>query len=165
MRRWLPFAGPFLGIVLGVLAVRLIWSGSVPPCEAHTAVTVADVVLEDGCVELTAQAHYPVVVTQTVPGNLLADEQHYFVFPVFAEHDTDNRAIRVLVRTERAPEELVTYETMTVSGRLVPVTPDEIPHGTEVLIGKRSDYFFTDEMVLLVPDRIVSGDEVWVPQG
>ena len=85
------------------------------------------------------------------------------MFPLFADHQTAERAIRVLVLTERPPEDLVSFETMTISGRLLPVTTAEVPLGTEVQIGQRSDYFFTDEMLLLVPEEVRSGSEVWTP--
>ena len=164
MQRWLPFLVPFAAIV-GAGAV-LAWLGrSAPACEGYRSVDLSDVVLEDGCIQLRGQAHYSVVVRQTVPGNLLREEQTHFLFPLFPEHDTTDRAVRVLVRTTREPESLVSYETMQVSGRLQPVTSDEVPPGTEVDIGKRSDYFFTDSMVLLVPDRIVSDGETWERPG
>lgn len=166
MRRWLPFVLPFLAIVLAGLGVK-IWLtlSALPPCEQHTPADVADLELAMGCVTVQGQAHYEVVVKQTIPGNLLLDERTLHLFPLFPAGATSDRAIRILVRTEREPEDLVSFESMTVSGRLIPVTTEEVPFGTEVQIGKRSDYFFTDEMLLLVPDRIVSGDEVWQPPG
>ncbi|HHO49964.1 MAG TPA: hypothetical protein ENK18_03615 [Deltaproteobacteria bacterium] len=164
MRRWLPFVLPFLAIVLAGAGVK-IWLSltALPPCAEHTPADLADLELAMGCVVVSGQAHYEVVVKQTIPGNLLLDQRQLYLFPLFPEGRTQDRAIRVLVRTDREPEDLVSFETMTVSGRLIPVTTDEVPFGTEVQIGKRSDYFFTDEMLLLVPDQIISGDEVWPP--
>ena len=160
MPRWMIAVIP--GAV--VLAVGVAWwltRVSIPPCEGFEATDLRNVHLEQGCVELTAQAHYEIVVKQRIPGNLIDDERQLYLFPLFAEGGTNDRGIRVLVRTERPPEAYVSFETMTVAGRLLPVTGDDVPPGTEVRIGQRSDYFFTDGMMLLVPDRITSDGEVW----
>lgn len=146
-------------VVVGVVA-RVATSGRAP-CTEYTPTTVEEIDVADGCVTLKGQGHYEVVVRQRVPGNILVDDHEYHLFPVFPPGKTDARAIRLLVRTERAPDSMVTYETMTLSGRLQPVTTDEVPAGTEVAIGKRSNYYFTDAMVLLVPDTIESEGEVW----
>ena len=67
----------------------------------------------------------------------------------------------MLVRTARKPERFVAYEYMTLEGRLSLPTSDKVPFSTEIELGKRSEYFFTDEMVLLEPWRIEVEDEVW----
>ena len=147
-----------------VLAVGLAWVLTrqvTPPCEDFVDANLAKLSLEQGCVRVTAQAHYQVVIKQKIPGNLLEPDRELYLFPLFEEHQTDDRAIRLLVRTERPPDRLVSFESMTVSGRLLPVTYDEVPAGTEVQIGKRADYFFEDGMLLLVPDRVESDGEVW----
>lgn len=157
--------GWFAAVAAAILAVGVGWrviGEGIAPCDAYTAVPLHEVDAADGCITVTAQAHYDVVVNQRAPGNLLVADKQYYLFPLFEEGDTSNRAIRVFVRTERPPESLVTYETMTVSGRLQPITSREIPPGTEVSIGQKSDYFFTDSMRLLVPDRVVSEGEEWV---
>ncbi len=164
MRRWLPFVLPFLAIVLAGSGVKL-WLAltELPPCAQLTEQRVADLSLEAPCVTVEGQAHYEVIVKQTIPGNLLFEEETLYLFPLFARDEALERAIRVLVRTERPPEDLVSFENLTISGRLMPVTTDDVPFGTEIQIGKRSDYFFTDQMLLLVPERIVSEDGVWEP--
>ncbi len=162
MKRWLPFLLPFGAIVAAGVGLKM-WSlaSSAPRCVAFDDLALDALDPESGCVRVTGQAHYEVVVRQTVPGNLLRDEQTLFLFPLFAEGQTGERAVRVLVRTEREPEDLVSYETMTVEGRAELVTAEKVPFGTEIEIGKRSDYFFTDDMVLLVPERVTVDGEVW----
>lgn len=161
MQRWWPYALPPLGIVIGAI-VAMAWpTGEAPPCGSHLRREVADLELEEPCVTVEGQAHYEVVVRQRTPGNLLRAEQVHYLFPLFPPHETEDRAIRVLVRTSRPPEDLVSYESMVVSGRLLPVTAEQVPPGTEIQIGKRSGYFFTDRVLLLVPDEIESEGEVW----
>lgn len=148
-------------LVAVAVGLRLTAAGRAA-CPDFTEVDVSEVDAASGCVTVTGQAHYEVIVKQRVPGNLFTEDREYFLFPVFPQGDTSDRAIKLFVRTERKPESLVTYETMTVSGRLEPVTSAAVPPGTEVSIGQKSDYFFTDAMLMLVPDRIGSDGETWV---
>ena len=71
--------------------------------------------------------------------------------------------VRVLVRTTRKPERLVTYETMELSGRIIAATPKLVPYATEIQLGKSGGYFFTDDLVVLTPDEVVSDGEAWRP--
>lgn len=163
LKRWLPFALLALLIVATGVSAR-VWvllNDGPARCEVSHRRTLESLSLDEPCVRIEAMAHYTVVVRQTVPGNLLAPERTYFLFPLFPEHETSDRAIRVLVRVPREPERLVSYEFMTLEGRLSPVTVDKVPFHTEIAIGKRSDYFFTDDMLLLEPTRIEADGEVW----
>ena len=162
MKRWLPFLLPF-GAIVAAGAGAKAWSVVMTeaPCGSFTEVTLDELHPDSGCVRVDGQAHYEVVVRQTVPGNLLRDSETLFLFPLFSEGDTSERAVRILVRTEREPEDLISFETMTVAGRVELVTADKVPFGTEIEIGKRSDYFFTHDMLLLVPEEITVDGEVW----
>jgi len=163
VKRWLPFVVPFVLIVAVGVAAKLYFSASMPPVDPSAAVELelADVSLDTPVVTTSGMAHYPVVVKQTVPGNLFRDEQTVYLFPLFVEHDTDDRAIRVLVRTSREPERFVSYEFMKITGAVRMATPEIVPFSTEIQIGKRSDYFFTDDMVVLEPLTVEVDGEVW----
>ena len=161
MKRALAFIIPFF-VVFGIgLAIFMMTRDTGIPRGEPVAMDIGDVHLEQPFVRLQGMAHYPVVVRQTVPGNLLVEPKTLYLFPLFAEHETGDRAIRVLVRTERAPEAMVAYEYMVVEGHLSMPTPDKVPYSTEISLGKRSDYFFTDEMLVLEPWRIEADGEVW----
>ena len=162
MRRWLWFVVPFAAIVGAGIVVR-VWFASqqIASCEEHDPAVIDDLDLDQPCVVVQGQAHYDVVVRQRIPGNLFLPEQQRYLFPLFPSGDTSDRAIRVLVMTEREPERLVSFETMAVSGRLVPATAREVPYDVEIKIGRSGDYFFTDGLMLLVPDRIEADGEVW----
>jgi hypothetical protein len=114
-------------------------------------------------IRVKAMAHYPIVIKQRVPGNLFFAEKNYYLYALFAPYDTDERAIRVIVRTERPPPSLVSYEYMTIEGHLSFPTQNQIPFETEIELGKKTDYFFIDDMLLLEPSSIEVAGEVWTP--
>jgi len=60
-------------------------------------------------------------------------------------------------RTQRPPEHLVSYELMTVEGRIERPTVNKVPFDTEILLGKGTDYFFADDLLLIEPWVIESG--------
>ncbi|MEO0602347.1 MAG: hypothetical protein AAF211_12975 [Myxococcota bacterium] len=162
MSRWLPLAAIALGILLAGIGARLYFSfEGGPRCDQFEAVTLSTLPPDPACVQLEAQAHYDVVLKQTRPGNLFVDERTIHMFPLFPPDALDERGIRVFVLTERAPERLVNLETMAVSGFLTPLTPADVPIGAEAELGRRGGYFFEDFAMVLVPQEIRSGDEVW----
>jgi hypothetical protein len=157
------FAVPFtvVAAVAGALGI-VWWQTSSWPCADYTQVDFFDLEPSTRCVTVTGMAHYDVVVTQTVLGNGFFADKTYYVFGLFPPGNTDEREIRVLVRTERKPERMVSYETMTVSGKLLPMDYRKVPFDTERRMGQQSTYFFSDRIVLLEPDRIVvDGEDDW----
>ena len=110
----------------------------------------------DGWVRTGGMAHYPVVVTQTLPGSIFREEQTRYLFALMQPHDTETRAIRVLVRTERKPDPIVTYEYMTVRGWVGLARADQVPFGTEDIFGRRG-YYFADELLVIEADAVEEG--------
>lgn len=169
MRKWLVVVLPFVVIVGGGLAVRglLLWSERAPWDRAPTVDVddFGDLHLGEPNVRLRGMAHYEMVVRQTIPASMVSQERTLFLFALFPRDDTSGRAIRVLVRTERVPPKLISYENMTIEGRLRPPTAEVVPFGTEVSVGKRSDYWFDDGMLVLEPWRISADGEVWTAPG
>lgn len=162
MKRALPFVLIAVGIVvIGVLIRVLTAEPPLAPSGEAVVMPLAEVHLEVPEVRLVGMAHYPVVIRQVVPGNIFKKEQTWFLFPLFKAGDTSDRAVRVLVRTTRKPDRYVSYEHMKLEGRVRRPTPDIVPFNTEIALGKRSDYFFTDEMVVLEPWWVESEGEVW----
>ena len=126
----------------------------------ETEVEVHD--LDQPFVRVEGMAHYPVVVKQTVPPVFFwQEEEVFYLFPLFPKHEVEEMAVRVLVRTPREPERFVAYEYMTLEGHLSLPTAAKVPYNMEIQLGKHSDYYFTDEMILLEPWRIEAEDEVW----
>lgn len=161
MKRWLPFIVPFVLVLsVGVPIWALTRPPELPrgePVEQH----VDDLDPSTPFTRVTGMAHYSTVVKQTVPGGLFGEKRTFYLFPFFAEDDVHNRAIRVLVRTQRPPERNVDLEVLTLDGHVTLLTPDKVDYSVEIKMGKQSSYFFTDGMMILEPWRIESEDGVW----
>ena len=109
-------------------------------------------------VKLELMGHYAPMVTQKTPATVLAEEQTMYLFAAFPRYSTDERAVPLLVRTSRQPERLVSYEIMTVEGKLSVPTFDKVPFNTEELISRRTEYYFSDSVLLLEAERIWAED-------
>jgi len=140
--------GPFLAVVLG--AVGLVWwDRGAPPGFNPTPhpTEVAEVTRNHRGVRLEGTAHYVVRMTQTMKGG-----DNFWIFPLMKRGDTLTRTIHVLVRTPREPEDMVTFEDLTIDGLVRPpgrlVTPD--------IRDKFEDrgYLFEEGFVLLEPFNI-----------
>lgn len=116
-------------------------------------------------VRVEGTAHYQPKIKQTTAGSLFKEPGTWWVFPFLPEGDNAERAVPVLVRTRREPERIISFETMTIEGRLSVPSKDRIPHGTETLLGQGGGYFYADTVWLLEPVRIVSDDGVWEEPG
>ncbi len=164
MGRWRWFVVPFVAVAAVAGLAAAAWSVFVDgPCESYADVDFFDLDPSVRCVRTTGTAHYEVVITQRVPGNGFFEDKTYYVFGLFPPGNTTEREIRILVRTERQPERLVSYETMTIEGALLRMDHRKIPFDTERRLGERSSYFFADRVYLLEPDRIeVDGEQPWV---
>lgn len=162
MKRFLAFFIPFT-LVCGLgLGLGLYWWIVGVSCDSHTPVDFFDLDPRTRCVTVTGMAHYEVVVTQTVEGNGFFEDQTYYVYGLFPKGNTDEREIRVLVRTQREPERMVSFEEMTISGRVGVLDSRKIPFNTERRMGQKSHYYFSDRVVLLEPESIaVDGEETW----
>jgi len=164
MKRWAPFLLPFAAIVAAGLGAALILGSGPGACGEHAPYGLRELHPHgEACVAVQGTAHYTAVVRQTELGGLLSDDVVWYMFPLLPEGDLDGREVRVLVRTTRAPERLVTYETMELTGRIVPSTPELVPYATEIQLGKAGGYFFTDDLVVLTPDSVTSDGEAWHP--
>ncbi len=159
----LAFLVPFFAItVVGAAAIAL-WDTGPPPCESFAEVAVGDLDLDQRCVRVHGMAHYGAVIRQRVqPRFPWQEEERVFLFPLFEEGDAENRAIRVLVRTAREPERFVHYEVLTVEGRLERPTEATLPYNTQINLDRKTDYFLTDEALILRATRIESEDGVWL---
>ena len=163
MRRWLYFFVPFaLVSTVGTAVTAYFWVVG-RPCDGYTAVDFFDLDPHERCVPVRGSAHYEVVLDTTIEGNGFFADQRYFVFGLFPPGNTDEREIRVLVRTTRPPERMVSFEEMEIDGRLLPMDYRKIPFDAETQMGRRSNYFFSDRVYLLEPDRVrVSGEPEWL---
>lgn len=115
---------PFCVVVVGVVGL-IWWDRGAPPGFDPTPhpVAIEDVTRDHRGVRLTGTAHYEVRLRQTMQGG-----EVFVLFPLMKSGDTMSREIDVLVRTQRTPEDMVTYEDLVVDGLARPpgrlVSPD-----------------------------------------
>ena len=162
MRKFVQFFVPFSVVVfIGLLAYLWWMHQAYVPRGEPVEVEVADVDVETPFVRVKGMAHYPIKIRQTVPASLFSPERVYYLFPLFPPKDTSSRQVRVLVRTLRKPEDMVSYESLTIEGHVSRPTSDKVPFSAELEFGKHSDYFFTDDLWLIEPWRVDNGEQVW----
>lgn len=119
-----------------------------PPCHP-VDVDIDDIDLLAPCVRVAGMAHYGTVVRMDTPANLFHEEKVHYLYPLFPPYDTESRAVNLLIRSPFPPENLVNYELMVAEGRLLPYPSDLVPWDVEIRLGKTSDYFFQDGMLIL----------------
>lgn len=163
MRGVWAFIVPFF--VAGALAV-VVWvagSGRSQPSGAPVDADVATLGLEGPrYVRLRGTAHYASDVAQRVAGGLLREPATYHLFGFFPEGDLTGREVRVLVRTLRPPERLVSYEFLTIEGVVGPLDAKKVGVGVRDAIARNEDYWLDEDAVLVEPIRIVSEDGAWL---
>ena len=139
---------PFFAVAAGAVGI-IWWDRGAPPGFNPTPHPTAfsEVNRNHRGVRLEGTAHYVVRLTQTMESG-----EVFWVFPFMKRGDTLTRDIKVLVRTPREPEDMVTFEDLTIDGLVRPpgrlVTPD--------IRDKLEDrgYLFEDGFVLLEPFNI-----------
>lgn len=157
MRRYLPFLVPFALATLAMVPVGYVYSRDGRPLfeePVYVPVTLEQADPTEPFIEISGMAHYPVVVRQEVPGNLLRSSKTVFMFPLLPPHAMDARAVRIVVRTEREPAQRVSYEYMKVKGKLGLATGHQVPFGTEELFGRKG-YYFTGELLVIDADEVI----------
>lgn len=163
-----------LGIIVGLALAGLVvivfgasvWVGEQAPPEVFDEISFDSLdPTERQWVRLTGQAHYPSRLRQIAPPTLLRPERTYELWGFFPENATAQREIPVLVRTQRRADRIVAFETLTIEGRLVLPSRNEVPPDTERRLGEHSGYFFGEPIWLLQPVRILSEDGVWEEPG
>ena len=136
-------------VVVGAVVGLIWWDRGAPPGFDPTPhpVAISDVTRDHRGVRLTGTAHYEVRLRQKMQGG-----EVFVLFPLMKSGDTMSREIKVLVRTQRSPEDMVTYEDVVVDGlarppgRLVsPDVKDKLEDG---------GYHFADGFVLVEAFKI-----------
>ncbi len=163
MRGAAQFLVPF-GLTLIAGFGLLGWmSYAPPPSGAPVSVPLAELSLSGPrYVSVSGVAHYGSVVTQRTQGGLLAEPATWSLFGLFPDGDLAGREIKVLVRTMRAPERLVSFEYLTVEGALMPPDPRLVPMAVRDALADGGEWWLADDVLVLDPVRIVSEDGVWV---
>jgi hypothetical protein len=135
---------PFLVVAAGATALYW-WDRGAPPGfrPESVPVTSADISLDNRGVLLTGTAHYPVRVRQVGGGG--ASER--FVFPVFPKGDVTGREIRVIVRSNRVPDEMLGFEDVSIEGFARPPSGQVPPDARRAFTD--AGYHFAEGWVLV----------------
>jgi hypothetical protein len=112
--------------------------GVQPPTEP---VAVAELTRNHRGVRVEGTAHYSVKLVQT------AGDETWYLFPLFPPGDTAGRDVTVVVRTQRKPGELYSFEDLVVEGLARP--PGTLmPRSTQDQLTNRG-YTFSPDFVLV----------------
>ena len=144
--------GPCALVGLGTIGI-VWWDRGAPPGFDPTPVPVAFDALTRAHrgVRVKGTAHYAVRLKQKMEGG-----EMFTLFPLLAHEDVMGREIKVLVRTQRFPENLVTYENLVVDGLARPPGRLVGPEIREAL--EEGGYHFSDNYVL------IETFEDWAPE-
>ncbi|MAY81885.1 MAG: hypothetical protein CL930_14035 [Deltaproteobacteria bacterium] len=120
------------------------WERGAPPGFNPTPhpVTVSSINRENRGVRIRGTAHYEVRLRQK-----MEDGSVYYIFPLMKAEDTLGREIKVLVRAERMPDAMTTYEDMEVDGLARPPGTKVGPKTRESLLD--GGYHFAEGYVLV----------------
>jgi len=156
----LPFAVVFLLVLIALMATD---PERFFPSRGEPVDVTFDELLDDPprFARMKIKAHYDTTVRQDVPAGLMRDEATYYVFGAFPVASDAEKAIPLLVRTQRPPDRIVSFEVMTVEGRLGKIDLRKIPPSTEDVMGDKSPYWFSDDILLLEAWKVTSDGDVW----
>jgi len=103
---------PFVAVA-GLTIGFVWWDRGAPPGFNPTPhpVTVGEVTRDHRGVRIRGTAHFVVRINQT-----MTDGETYWLFPLMEPGDTLSREIKVLVRAQRSPDHLVSFEDLIVDG-------------------------------------------------
>ena len=120
------------------------WDRGAPPGFRPTLhdVDVLDVSRDHRGVRIKGTAHYTVRVRQT-----MGSGEVFTLFPLMEREDVMGRQIHVLVRSTRLPDELTTFEDLTVEGLARP--PGRLVGHTVRDALEDGGYHFDDDYVLI----------------
>jgi len=152
---------PFIVVVGGTLGI-IWWDRGALPGMRPTVhdVTVQNISRDDRGVRVRGTAHYSVRLQQRNEDRT----ETWYLFPLMAKGDLNNKDVRVIVRTSREPDSLYSFEDLQVEGlarppgRLVPIQArDALFH---------EGYMLDDGFVLIeaFEDGVVALDEMEKPE-
>lgn len=122
--------------------------GFEPPVED---VAVADLTRSHRGVRIKGTAHYGVKLVQK------QGDETWYLFPLFAPSDTAGREVSIVIRTQRKPGDLYSFEDLVVEGLARP--PGTLmPQSTQEQITRRGYHFAEDFVLVEEFDRPPGGE-------
>lgn len=135
--------------VIGISAVVLPWQDWVYSRPEPVAVTFDHLDPALGAIRVEGTAHFRALVKQHVPATLWDDAKTVYCYGLFPLGDTENREIRLLVRTDQAPDGLVDFENMRIEGLISKPDRYTVPFQMEQVLGDQSGYYFSNDLSVL----------------
>ncbi len=119
------------------------WDRGAPPGMQPPVhdVALADLNRNHRGVRVSGTAHLTVKLVQR------SGEDHWYLFPLFEKGDTEGRHIAVMVRTQRRPKDLYSFEDLTLEGLARP-PGTLLPRSTQEQYLSRG-YTFAEDFVLV----------------
>lgn len=102
-----------------------------------------------GPVRVKGTAHYVARVKQTSPATLFSDEKTVVSYGLFEKGDITSKEIHILVRTEVPIPKNTDFAYVALEGILEEPTRLTVPFQMERVIGERSGYFFSPDLLVL----------------
>ena len=134
---------PFFLVAASALGYHYWDTGALPGMQpTFHPVTVADIDAEDRGVRIRGTAHYQVRLHQS-----FEDGERWLVFPLTKPGDTLEREIKVIVRSQHVPEELVSFEDLEIDGLARPTGRRIGPQIVDAL--KAEGYTFAERVILV----------------
>lgn len=140
--------GPFL-LVVGIVVGFIWWDRGAPPGFRPTLhdVEIAAITRDHRGVRVRGTAHYEIQLKEKRREGSAAHEKPFLLFPLFPKGDTSGREIRVMIRSQRAPDELYAYEDVLVEGLAQPPGRTVGKSARDAL--QLKGYMFADDFVLI----------------
>ena len=146
-------------LLAGTTLGGVMWWASQPVVHpSPVAVTFETLSGQLGPVRISGTAHYVALVKQDVQATLFEDAKTIYSYGLFSKGDVSSKEIRVLIRTEEPIPKNVDFGYMTYDGYLEEPTRVTVPFQMERIIGEKTGYFFSPDLLVLRPWRSESID-------
>ncbi|MCP4809375.1 MAG: hypothetical protein GY913_11645 [Proteobacteria bacterium] len=146
MKKVLPL---YIVLALTLLGFFL-WSARLPPFDGHPEpepVTFEELSVDHDAVRVDGTAHYALRVTQDRPGRFGRPDRVWYVFPLFAPRDTSGTIIDVMVASPFEPENMLSFEDVTLEGWALPKGSAMSPRLEEAF--REAGYTFQDDYFVI----------------
>lgn len=146
MKKVLPLYIALASLLVGFF----LWSARLPPFDGHPEpedVDWAELSVEQDAVRVQGTAHYALRVTQDRPGRFGRPDRVWYLFPLFDKQDTSGTIISVMVASPFEPEDMLSFEDVTLEGWALPKASAMSPRLEEAF--REAGYTFQDDYFVI----------------
>ena len=147
-------------VIVGIVCVLLVGSGAAgltwwinqPVVHPEPVDVTFDTLASNlGPVRLTGTAHYVALVKQDVDASLLEEAKTIYSYGLFPKGDVSSKEILVLIRTDEPIPKNIDFGYMVYEGYLEVPTRVTVPFQMERVLGEKTGYFFSPDLLVLRP--------------